>query len=309
MTDFNITAEISALLLVSKNNANVLKWMAYNLLSLSWTNEEHALRLCNGKTDNYLSLLCSCPYICVKKYDLTNNNEKELFTYLDKGYGVLLPVNTQLLGITSKAFYHNVFLFGYRNTEIQVFDFWPPQFRWEPRFWEYAIITEAVNRNLNHDSTAYVLNNRIDAADDFKLDLLLWDVWIKNYLNEAYDLSSDTVFGVKIYDCLCQYVMDLKEIYFLDHTIFHNLCEHFKIMDFMFSMMEETLALHTVNVQEAIRELTSKAMCVRNLSMKYWRQQAKINNDWRHILTDKILQIKQDEMSLLLLLKKLEGMN
>ena len=50
--------------------------------------------------------------------------------YIDRGFFILLPINTKTLGYTETPYKHNVFVTGYDEDKFMVYDYWTPGFTW-----------------------------------------------------------------------------------------------------------------------------------------------------------------------------------
>lgn len=257
------------------------------------------VQLSDGQHDNFLSLLYFCPYVSIETYDWSKITSTKIISMLDNHYGIILPINTKLLGISEKPFYHNVFLYGSCDGKINVYDFWAPTFKWGDKLFQPESIVNAISKNSMLDRSAYSIKIKTELFDSKYTLLSLYRV-IENYLaNNSKNNQSNAIYGIDVYDCICKYIMELKEIYYLDHTIFHNLGEHFEVIRLSLTLIEEYKHLYTYNIKKEIDELKQLSYFVKTLSMKYWRQQHIETTNWKANIINHVLQIKQKEINLL----------
>ncbi len=291
--------DVSALFcVVNKEDSSEIFWKYGLYGNLCWENGTSTLYLC-GKYDHFT-------YFEFEKEDRIelikfpqNTGRKKLEEYLDKGYFVMLPINTKNLGYTDVPYRHNVFLTGYERNEYIVFDYWTPGFNWKHERVDCDKLLEAVDFS-NHETVQMIYVFKYNAEYEAneptpqvsQIENIYGKLW-KN--NPEYDYLNN-VYGINIYDAMAQHIQSIDKMGLIDCQNLHVLMDH---LQFTSSVLARLFSEVTGFPEIVARfdELITRANGLRNTAYKYYMTQRDIGGKRERIL-EELLTIRDIEQQL-----------
>lgn len=286
------SADVSGLMLLCGQTYDVQHWVANNIYSLTWDSKKNMLFHCSGSGMPTYDTVQKCPFLECRNVVFDRDNKGLILELLANHYGIILPINTMLMGITRNPFYHDVFLLKEENKDIMVYDFWPPHFQWAPRSFCVEDICGAINHAICREPQAIAIRQR--PSIPCRLSSLIKDQ-THSYLSNYNSANS----GANVYYAICEYINQLDDVFTLDHTIFHILIEHFEIWNHLLESQDK-LFLNHENIYGELIQLKNDALVLRNMSMKYWRKYSHTASmEWKTLIIQKLLSIREKEVELL----------
>lgn len=291
--------DISALFCVAnREDSSEILWKYGLYGNLCWEKETNTLYHC-GKYDHFT-------YFEFEKEDRIeliklpqHTGRRKLEKYLDKGYFVMLPINTKKLGYTDAPYRHNVFLTGYDGNEYIVFDYWMPVFNWKYERVDCVKLLDAVDFS-NHETVQmiYVIKYNAEyktkeqAPQVSQIENIYGKLWGNNL---EYDYLNN-VYGKNIYDAMAQHIQSIDIIGLTDCQNLHVLMDH---LQFTSSVLKRLFpeVIGFSNIVARLDELVKRANGLRNTAYKYYITQRDIGGK-RERFIEELLTICDTEQQL-----------
>ena len=291
--------DISALFcVVNKEDASEIFWKYVLYGNMCWEKGTGTLYLC-GKYDHFT-------YFEFEKEDRIeliklpqNTGSEKVKEYLDKGYYVLLPINTKTLGYTETPFRHNVFLTGYEGDEYIVFDYWTPEFIWKYERVDCNCLFGAVDF-LNHETVQMIYAFKYNAVYVEKAPLpkvfQIKDIYEKLWKNNpTYDYLNN-VYGLGAYEAMAQHIRNLNKMRLIDCQNLHMLMEHLQFTRSVLARLFSEVDGFT-EIVSRFDELIARANGLRNTAYKFYLTQRDIEEK-REMLVGELRAIQNIEQEL-----------
>lgn len=290
--------EIAALLcVVQDKSSDCILWKYILYGNLCWDNKTNILYFC-GKYNHYTyKEFEEEDRICLCKLPKKTSCD-ELKIWIDRGYYVIAPINTQLLEITEYPYRHNVFITGYEDDEFIVYDFWSPGFQWKFKRIDGKKLFQSIDfSNIDTVQAFYVFkeNEAVCSNNGCRNSKELYKLLSTNLErreNECYDNERFT-YGLAAYSSLCDYLALLNKFSLTDCQNFHVLYDHLNFTHQCF----ETLFGDLDCVQSVIdiyTDLVSQVNKLRTIAYKQYIAKKDIGNQ-RDMVLRQICTIAKNE--------------
>ncbi|MFC5468966.1 hypothetical protein ACFPPD_09545 [Cohnella suwonensis] len=231
-----------------------------------------------------------------------------LISSLDRGLAVYLFLNEYYLphkrAYLEQTFYHDNFIYGYDDENERLYTVgYDKSGSYKKSAISYEELNDAYDRmEMVKDELNYVHLFRFDAGGEYEFDLRLVIDLLKEYL-QGSDTSrhfgifrnpKKQVYGIKVYDCLTQYMQYLlRGRISFDIRPFHLSWEHKKCMRSRIGYMADTFGWTGMEpFRQAYEEMENAALVARNMMLKY-----ELTGNPRHLLNniDRIGALKEKE--------------
>lgn len=231
-TEIASYTDVAALLcVVREDNAASTFWKYQLYGNLCWEYKTNTLYHC-GKYDHFSYMEFENEDRIILKKLPRDTSYDEVKYYLDKGFFVLLPINTKTLGYTDAPYKHNVFVTGYENDEFIVFDFWTPSFTWRYERVDCKRLFESID--FTNDETVQMIYafkyneetlGKHDEVPDWEgLKNVYTKIWSSS-LNGYYD-NQKNAYGFAAYQIMCEHLKSIDKLTLTDSQNIHVILDH-----------------------------------------------------------------------------------
>lgn len=298
-TEIASYTDVAALLCVAReDNASSAFWKYQLYGNLCWEYKTNTLYHC-GKYDHFSYMeFENEDRIVLEKLpgDISYNKVKD---YLDRGFFVMLPINTMLLGYTDIPFKHNVFVTGHENDEFFVFDFWAPSFTWKYERIECKRLFESID--FTNDETVQmiyafkynesILGNYDEMPDWGELKKVYTEIW-NSSRNRYYD-NQKNAYGYVAYQAMCEHLKSINKLTLTDCQNIHVILDH---LQFTQNNLKKIFGDRQIIVEliSEYNELINHANKLRTTAYRYYISQKDIGKK-RDLLLEEVTKIGEAE--------------
>lgn len=298
-TEIASYTDVAALFCVAQEDNEISVFWKYQLYgNICWEYRTCTLYHC-GKYDHF-------SYLEFENEDRINLKKlprcisyNEVKDYLDKGFFVLLPINTKTLGYTNVSYKHNVFIAGYENDEFIVFDFWTPSFTWKYERVDCKRLFKSIDfTNKETVQMIYVFKYNEDirgkyvVAPDWKeLKNVYTQIWNSNQ-NEHYD-NQKNAYGIVAYQALCEHLKSIEKFTLTDSQNIHVIFDHLQFTKNSLNKLFRNNKI-IMNLITEYDKLISRVKRLRTVAYKYYISQRAIGKI-RNFLVEEINNIEEIE--------------
>lgn len=300
-TEIASYTDVAALFCVAQEDSADSAFWKYKLYgNLCWEYKTYTLYHC-GKYDHfsYLEFENEDRIILKKLPRYTSYNEVK--DYLDKGFFVLLPINTKTLGYTDVPYKHNVFVTGYENDEFIVFDFWTPSFTWKYEKVGCKQLFKSID--FTNDETVQMIyvfkynegiRGKCDVALDWEeLKNVYTQIW-NTILNENYD-NQKNAYGIVTYQALCRHLKSIDKFTLTDSQNIHVILDHLQFTQNSLNKLFGNSQV-IVDLVSKYNKLINCVKRMRIIAYKYYISQRDIGKI-RNLLVEEINNIGKTEQA------------
>ena len=298
MTSYtNIASLFSQIQIEDKHVA----WLFLNYFNLRWEKMSNTLIPCGHSIfNNYLSIL-NCPFLTVMIEPIQDFSYENVDLWINSGYNILLPINTQKMGVTeNEVFVHDILITALNKNHYEVYDFWRPSFKWSPKWVEAEQVRFSVD-----DSNSLLFNKLIllkpKQSYECTVDNKVIKLALENYCNLS-DKAELQDTGNTVYSQFIQYINETESPKVLAATNFQILVDHFTLLQTLvpWILKVKFTCKHDVymKVENHITVILNHAINLRNYALKIWYRSSD-NNIWKSKINNSLQQIQQQEKELL----------
>ena len=302
-TEIASYTDVAALFCVVQEDSEASVFWKYQLYgNLCWEYKTNTLYHC-GKYDHlsYVEFENEDRITLVKlPKNITCN---ELKKYFDKGFFVLLPINTRILGYTNASYIHNVFVTGYQENEFIVYDFWTPSFTWKYERIDCKILFESVDFTNNetvqmiyafkyNDEACQKYNDKPNLRDLNVLYTKIWDCNFNKYYNNYRN-----AYGYEAYRAMCEHIKSIDIPTLTDSQNIHIILDH---LQFTKKSLNELIGERQIilELNAKFEELIDHTIRIRAAFYKYYISKRDIGKI-RDVLIEEVNNIAETEKMLL----------
>jgi len=298
-TEIASYTDVAALFcVVPEDNTDSMFWKYQLYGNLSWDKKTNTMYHC-GKYSHFSYMeLENEDRIVLKKLSCSTHYNK-IKDYIDKGFFVLLPINTQTLGYTDDPYIHNVFVTGYENDKFIVFDFWTTSFTWK---------YEKVGCKCLFDSIDFSNNETVQMIYAFKYNesyrrkhknIPEWEELKKIYtkewnpnLNKHYDTQKNE-YGFAVYQAMCEHLNAIDKFTLTDGQNMHVILDH---LQFTQNTLDKLFGDNQIitDLISKYGELIHRVKKMRTIAYKYYISQKDIGKI-RDLIVEEIIKIRETE--------------
>ena len=280
-TEIASYTDVAALFcVVQEDNAASTFWKYQLYGNLCWEYKTDTLYHC-GKYDHFSYMEFENEDRIILEKLPRDTSYGEVKDFLDKGFFVLLPINTKTLGYTNVSYKHNVFVTGYENDEFIVFDFWTPSFTWKYERVECKRLFESID--FTNDETVQMIyafkynediHEKYDEIPDWKeLKNVYSKIWNRS-LNEYYD-NKKNAYGSAVYQTLCEHLKSIDKLTLTDSQNMHVILDHLQFTQNNLNKLFGRSQI-IVDLISKYDELINRANRMRTTAYKYYISQRDI---------------------------------
>ena len=307
-TEIASYTDISALLCVMKSNSSediLWKYQLYG--NLCWEKHSHILYNC-GKYDHFSYKEFEDEKRIVLEKLPQNSNWDVVKDYIDNGFYILLPINTLTLGYTDVPFKHNVFITGYEEELIAVYDYWTPKFMWKYELIERKNLFNSIDfSNPDTVQRIYAFKKNADyKSSGSNVDIFqLSDTYLKLWSLNCFYNKDKSIYGDNIYVVMAEYIRNLDEFKLTDCQNMHIVLEHLRFTKNTFEQLYNDNSVICECVSE-LNDLVLEVERLRNAVYKYYLSHRKFTNE-NEFFYNKIINIGNHERDIKSRIRRLFG--